>query len=168
MEYKFKSKIIKIEKYGKIFEVVETPLVVFERKKIYIPQLTRYWILDKSLHKAISRLEEKGYIRKFCNEITKDDNLFKYFKDLHELEIEERKRIYNTNYSHLNISYLTKSILDKNIGIGGIGNFREKPFKVKCLHLWTAYHLVDKRFENPIGKSVLENIYLSKFYNLRI
>jgi len=37
-------------------------------------------------------------------------------------------------------------------------NFWEKPFKIKCLHLWVAYHLGNKEFENFIGSYVLEKI----------
>jgi len=49
-------------------------------------------------------------------------------------------------------------LLNKDIGIGGIRNFRTKPFKVRCLHLWTAYHLGDEEFKNPIGEFVLSKI----------
>jgi len=154
-----KSKIHKIKYNGKIFEVVEDPLFIWDKKKkIYIPQPTRYWILNKRLRKAIGRLEEKGYIADFCKKITNNDELFDFFLKLHEKEVKKRIRLFNEEYSEFKDYPLASVILNKDIGIGGISNFRNKPFKVKCLHLWTAYHLANNEFQNPIGEFVLENI----------
>ncbi len=77
---------------------------------------------------------------------------------LHEKEIKKRREILKKKYSHLSNTKGFKVLLDTNIGIGGIRNFREKPFKLKCLHLWTAYHLGDTRFRNYIGEEVLKMI----------
>ena len=155
----FSSKVHSVEYKGKKFEIVEDPLFVWDKKKkIYIPQPTRYWILDKELRKAIGRLEEKGYIADFCKKITEDDNLFNFFLNLHEREVEKRIKLFNEQYKEFKDYPLASVILNKDIGIGGIGNFRNKPFKVKCLHLWTAYHLAEEEFKNPIGEFVLENL----------
>ena len=140
-------------------DVVSSQIIQFDKKKkIWVPQPTRFWILDKHLHKKISKLEEKGLIKKFEEDVSKDEKLFMFFVKLHEKEIEIRKRILEERFKHLSKTKAFKVLLDKNIGIGGIRDFRDKPFKVKCLHLWTAYHLGDKQFKNPIGEEVLKNI----------
>ncbi|WP_457640841.1 DUF501 domain-containing protein [Persephonella sp.] len=139
--------------------VEEQPLLIWDKKRgIYIPQPTRFWILDKKFHADISRLEEKGYIKYFSEKITDDEKLFVFFINLHRQEVKKRERILKENYPDLLDYPLTKVLLDKNLGIGGIRNFMNKPFKVKCLHLWTAYHLGDEGFKNPIGQFVLDNI----------
>ncbi len=122
-------------------------------KNLIIPQPTRFWILDKSLRSAISKLEEKGYIRQWEEKVSRDRQLFEFFVKLHQIEIEERRKI----IKDLELpEYVVKKLTQT--GIGGIEGFKKKPFKVKCLHLWTAYHLGDNRFKNPIGKFVLDKI----------
>ncbi|SNZ02793.1 hypothetical protein SAMN06265182_0212 [Persephonella hydrogeniphila] len=135
-------------------KVVENPPVIFDKKKkIFIPQPTRFWILDKELRKKISRLEEKGWIQKWEKKVTNDEKLFRFFISLHKKEIERRKKfLEEKEYPE----YIIKKLL--NTGIGGIESYNQKPFKVKCLHLWTAYHLGDPEFENPIGEWVLKEI----------
>ena len=135
-------------------KVVENPPVVFDKKKnMFIPQPTRFWILDRELRRKISKLEEKGWIKKWEDRITEDEDLFNFFVSLHKKEIEKRKKfLKEKKYPE----YVTKKLL--HTGIGGIENYDKKPFKVKCLHLWTAYHLADPEFENPIGEWVLEEI----------
>ncbi len=135
-------------------DVVENPPVIYDEKKgIYIPQPTRFWILNKDLRSKISKLEEKGWIKKWEEKITQDEKLFEFFVNLHKKEIEKRKKfIKGKSYP----DYVVKKLL--NTGIGGIQDFDKKPFKVKCLHLWTAYHLGDEDFKNPIGQFVLDNI----------
>ncbi|WP_456465411.1 DUF501 domain-containing protein [Persephonella sp.] len=135
-------------------DIVENPPVAYdEKKEIYIPQPTRFWILNKNLRSKISKLEEKGWIRKWEENITGDEELFNFFVNLHNKEIEKRKKfIKGKNLP----DYVAKKLL--NTGIGGIQDFEKKPFKVKCLHLWTAYHMGDPEFKNPIGEWVLEKI----------
>jgi len=143
----------------KSIDVYKQDIVVWDEKKgIYIPQPTRFWILDKRIRSRISKLEEKGFISYFSEKISSDDLLFKYFLKLHEIEIKERIEILNKKFFHLLSDPKLSVLLDKKVGIGGIRNFNKKPFKVKCLHLWTAYHSGDRRFENPIGEFVLKNI----------
>ncbi len=139
------------------FMIREQPLVIYSRKlKKHVPNPTRFWIVDKKLDKAISDLEAKGYIKKLSDIITSNELLFNQLIDLHRKEIEIRKKMLETYRDIPN--YMKKRLLDESVGIGGIEKFWEKPFKVKCLHLWTAYHLGDKRFENFIGYYVLKSI----------
>ena len=135
-------------------DVVENPPVIYDEKKgVYTPQPTRFWILNKDLRSKISKLEEKGWIKKWEEKITQDKKLFDFFVNLHKKEIEKRKKfIKGKKYP----DYVVKKLL--STGIGGIQDFDKKPFKVKCLHLWTAYHLGDEDFKNPIGQFVLDNI----------
>ena len=155
----FSSKEITVKYGGKFYKIVEDPLFIWDKKKkIYIPQPTRFWILDKELRKAIGRLEEKGYIAEFCKKITEDEDMFKFFVNLHKKEVQKRKELFEKYYKDFHNYPLSSVILNDDIGIGGIGNFKNKPFKVKCLHLWTAYHLGDKELQNPIGEFVLKNI----------
>ncbi|NPA12960.1 MAG: DUF501 domain-containing protein, partial [Aquificae bacterium] len=72
---------------------------------------------------------------------------------LHQREIQYRKKfLQDKDYPE----YVVKKLL--NTGIGGIQDYDKLPFKVKCLHLWTGYHLGDRNFKNPIGKEVLNLI----------
>ncbi len=142
-------------------EAVEVPIIQFdEKKKIWIPQPTRFWILDKTLHKAISKLEEKGLIKEWERKISEDSDLFDLFVSLHKKEVQKRKEILEKQYSYLENTKAYKILLDDNLGIGSIRNYKNKPFKVKCFHLWTAYHIGDKDLENPIGEFVLRNIQI--------
>ena len=144
-------------------EVVENPIVVFENG-IYRPEPTRFWILEPELKKAISKLEAEGYIKKWSEIITNDEELFNFFIKLHEKEVQKREEILKTQFPEIYKGegkwdkVCKRVLLNKDIGIGGIRNFRSKPFKVRCLHLWTAYHLGDEDFKNPIGEFVLERI----------
>ncbi len=136
--------------------------IIIEKNGRLIPNPTRFWILEKNFRKKISRLEEKGTIDKLSKEISKDDNLFRFFVNLHILETQIRKQILKERYPHIYSSKSRQAQIIKKVlletGIGGIGNFKTRPFKVKCLHLWTAYHLGDERFKNPIGEYVLSKI----------
>ncbi len=141
------------------FKAVENPILTFDKKKnIWIPQPTRFWILEKNLHKKISRLEEKGFIKYWEKKITDDEKLFQFFINLHKKEIQKRKSVLEKDFKHLRDTKSYNVLLDENLGIGSIRNFEKKPFKVKCLHLWTAYHLGDKDFQNPIGEFVLKRV----------
>ncbi|WP_457623745.1 DUF501 domain-containing protein [Persephonella sp.] len=143
----------------KSIDVVNQDLVIWdEKRKIYIPQPTRFWILDKNIRSKISKLEEIGYINYFSKEISSDERLFEFFINLHRRESNERIKILKEKFPKVFKEKRFSVLTDKNVGIGGIRNFTEKPFKVKCLHLWTAYHSGDSKFENPIGEFVLKNI----------
>lgn len=133
-------------------KVYEAKPVAYENGK-FVPQPTRFWILDKKLHSAISRLEEKGEISRWEEFISNDERLFEFFIKLHQKEIEYRKEfLKGRKYP----DYVIKKLL--TTGIGGIASYDRKPFKVKCLHLWTAYHLGNPQFKNPIGEYVIRKI----------
>ncbi len=146
--------------------VVRNPIVVYENG-IYRPEPTRFWILDRELRSAISILESEGWIRKLSEEITRDEEVFEFFLSLHEREVEKRREILEKEFPEVYKGegkwdkVCKRVLLDPNVGIGGIRNFRSKPFKVRCLHLWTAYHLGDEEFKNPIGEFVLSKILSS-------
>ncbi len=146
-----------------MIKVVETPIVIREGN-IYRPEPTRFWILDKKVRGDISKLEAEGWIKRFSKQITEDRDLFDFFMKLHEKEIRKREKILRDRFPFVlegNSKWdeiCRRVLLDKNIGIGGIRNFRSKPFKVRCLHLWTAYHVGDEEFKNPIGEFVLSKI----------
>ncbi len=144
-------------------QVVENPIVVFENG-IYRPEPTRFWILEPEFKAAVSKLESEGYIKKLSEEITKDEELFNFMVSLHEKEVRKREEILKRDFPDIYHGsgkwdlVCKRVLLNKDIGIGGIRNFRAKPFKVRCLHLWTAYHLGDEEFRNPIGEFVLSKI----------
>ncbi|EDP75916.1 DUF501 domain-containing protein [Hydrogenivirga sp. 128-5-R1-1] len=146
-----------------MLKVVENPIVVHENG-IYRPEPTRFWILDREFRSAVSRLESEGFIRMLSQEITEDEGLFDFLVKLHEREVRKReellKKLFPEVYEGSGRWDLAckKVLLNPEIGIGGIRNFRRKPFKVRCLHLWTAYHVGDEEFRNPIGEFVLSKI----------
>lgn len=143
--------------------VVENPIVVYEGN-IYRPEPTRFWILDKKLRGEISKIEAEGWIRRFSDMITADRDMFDFFVNLHEKEIEKRKMLLEENFPDVYNGdgkwdkVCKEVLLNPDIGLGGIRKFRSRPFKVRCLHLWTAYHLGDPEFRNPIGEFVLSKI----------
>ncbi len=143
--------------------MIENPIVVYE-KGIHRPEPTRFWILDKKVRGEISKLEAEGWIRRFSERITADEELFDFFVRLHEREVEVRRRILKERFPEVYEGegkwdlVCKRVLLDPDIGIGGIRRFRSRPFKVRCLHLWTAYHLGDERFRNPIGEFVLSKL----------
>ena len=120
------------------------------------PNPTRYWLYDKKLDSLISKLEARGDIKKLSKIITENDEIFNHLVQLHKKEIKNREIFVQNNPDIPEV--FKKALLDKSVGIGGIKNFWEKPFKIKCLHLWTAYHLGNKEFENFIGDYVLKEI----------
>lgn len=144
-------------------EAVENPIVVFE-KGIYRPEPTRFWILEPSLKAAISKLEAEGWIKRISAQITEDEETFNFMVKLHEREVKKREEILKRDFPQVYHGtgkwdlVCKRVLLDPNVGIGGIRNFRAKPFKVRCLHLWTAYHIGDEEFKNPIGEFVLSKI----------
>ncbi|NPB06794.1 MAG: DUF501 domain-containing protein [Aquificae bacterium] len=148
-------------------EAVETPLVIYENG-LYRPEPTRFWILDPELRKAISALESEGYIKYWSEKITHDPKLYEFFVKLHEKEVEKRKKLLKERFPEVFKGtgkwdlVCKRVLLNPEIGIGGIRNFRAKPFKVRCLHLWTAYHLGDEEFKNPIGEFVLSKVLTSQ------
>jgi len=124
-----------------------------KQKKIFHPQPTRFWIKEGWLRKSISKLEEKGLISWLERAITEKESTFNQMVLLHRKEIQIRKEL----LKNIEVpKYVREKLL--NTGIGGIQDFDKKPFKVKCLHLWTAYHIGDTRFKNPIGELVLDKI----------
>jgi len=139
--------------------IIEQPLIIYSRKnKAYIPNPNRFWLVDKKLDKAISSLEAQGYIKKISEIITNNELLFNELVNLHKKEVKVRKKLLEEKYNDAP-EFVKKRLLDEKVGIGGIENFWKKPFKVKCLHLWTAYHLSGKKFENFIGYYVLKLLH---------
>jgi len=135
-------------------KVIECSPVQFDKKrKIYIPQPTRFWIRDKQLKKEISKLEEKGWIQIWEDIITQNNHIFYIFIELHKKEIQIRQFIIKNKKLP---PYVRSKLL--TTGIGGIKDFDKKPFKIKCLHLWTGYHIGDSRFRNPLGEFVIKEI----------
>ncbi|WP_456382227.1 DUF501 domain-containing protein [Persephonella sp.] len=148
-----KTGLFDLEKNFSKMVIENHPIQIDSKKGIPVPQPTRFWITDGWLKKEISRLEEKGWIQKWEDMVTQDKSLFKQFIQLHRKEIEVRKSI----ISELHLpQYVVEKLM--TTGIGGIQEFDKKPFKVKCLHLWTAYHIGDPRFRNPLGEFVLNQI----------
>ncbi|WP_457601328.1 DUF501 domain-containing protein [Hydrogenivirga sp.] len=146
-----------------MLKVVENPIVVYENG-IHRPEPTRFWILDREFRSAVSRLESEGYIRKLSEEITQDEGLFNLLTGLHEREVSRRKEILERDFPEVLHGegkwdrVCREVLLNPDVGIGGIRKFRSKPFKVRCLHLWTAYHLGEEEFRNPIGEFVLSKL----------
>ncbi len=143
--------------YNNITMIYDLGYIIYSRvNKQKQPNPTRYWLYDKKLDRLISKLEEKGEIKKLSKIITENDEIFKNLVELHQKEIRNRKEFVKNNPDIPEV--FKKALLDETVGIGGIKNFWEKPFKVKCLHLWTAYHLGNEEFQNFIGEYVLRKI----------
>ncbi len=134
-------------------------LPIRKSKNKWIPEFTRYWIKrDTPLYIEISRLEAQGTIKKLEQEIRNNPELQQQLKELHKKEIEIRIKLLENFPDQEPFASLKQILKQRNIGLGGIRDWQEKQ-TIKCLHLWTAYHLLEpQNFRNFIGEYVLKFI----------
>ncbi len=143
--------------------LLTSPVLRFYKNR-WQPEFTRYWIVRESeLFRKISRLEAVGMIKILEEKIQKNKELQAELLRLHRKDLALRKELlHRFSYSDPIPSsreqeFLRQVLTDENIGLGGIRNW-QKHSHIKCLHLWTAYHLGNSEFKNFIGAFVLENI----------
>lgn len=132
-------KVAKFCSYG--FPQVIKSLPIKDEK----PFPTLNYLVCPYLIKEVSRLEEKGYIKKFQDEVEADKELREKLVNAHMKVIEERDKFFERD--DLKKYEQWRSVL-KNVGSGGIKDFS----KIKCLHLHLADFLAG--IENPIGEKV--------------
>ncbi|SHE59511.1 hypothetical protein SAMN02745164_00756 [Marinitoga hydrogenitolerans DSM 16785] len=105
------------------------------------PFPTLYWLTCPHLIKEVGKLESRGKIKEWENELKNNENLKKEYKNAHLEERKKRNKLLN------NEPLWVKKRLE-NIGIGGISNFES----IKCFHLQLASYLGGTK--NPIGERV--------------
>ena len=142
--------------------IFESPFIRWHKNR-WQPEFTRFWIVRHTpLHKAIARLEAQGAIHWWEQRLKTSKKLQSALHQLHKKEIHLRKNFLthwrNWMKKH-QWDYLISALEDENIGLGGIRNWQHS-HTIKCLHLWSAYHLCDERFQNPIGEWVMQQIGL--------
>ncbi len=115
------------------------------------PFPTIYWLTCPLLNKKIAILENQGWIRRFQEQISKD-NCFCKAVLAAQINYRETRKIMATDISELPL--FARETLDQT-GIGGVGDLS----KIKCLHAHYAHHLVSGA--NPIGRRIDE--LLGKF-----
>ena len=141
-------------------EIIQQNFFIFfpirKHKNKWIPEFTRYWIKRETrLYKEISRLEAQGTIKKLEAEIKNNIKLQQKLKQLHRKEIEIRIKLLDKFPDNEPFGTLKQILKQENIGLGGIRDWQQK-HTLKCLHLWTAYHLLEpQNFSNFIGEYVL-------------
>ncbi|AKI98085.1 DUF501 domain-containing protein [Kosmotoga pacifica] len=107
------------------------------------PFPTLFWLTCPLLSKEVSRLEEKGWIKRFEENLQNSEELFQRYLKAHRATIELKASLVKAN----NLKNWQKEAL-LGRGIGGIKNLKT----VKCLHLQLANYL--SGIKNPIGESV--------------
>ncbi len=145
--------------------LIQSPVIRYYKGR-WQPEFTRYWIVrDSELFKQISRLEAVGHIKLWEEKIRKNKELQAELLRLHRKDIALRKKLLQEFFQSeeapkidkKTFEYLQRILSDENIGLGGIRNWQNH-FHIKCLHLWTAYHLGSKEFENFLGEFVLRSL----------
>lgn len=99
------------------------------------PMPTRYWLVDRDLVRAVSRLEGGGGVRQAENEIAADR-----LAATHARYAAERDALIPADHSGPR-------------PFGGVGGTRRG---VKCLHTHLAHHLA--RGDDPVGEWVLARL----------
>lgn len=109
------------------------------------PFPTLNYLVCPYLVKEVSRLEEKGYIKKFEAIVLTDRQFRERLINAHKKVISEREKYFELE--NLKKFQNWKEHL-KNVGSGGIRDFT----KIKCLHLHLADYLAG--VDNPVGEKV--------------
>lgn len=115
------------------------------------PFPTIYWLTCPLLNKKVAILENQGWIRRFQEQISKD-NCFR--KAVLEAQINYRETRKKMAADISELPLFAQETLNQT-GIGGVGDLS----KIKCLHAHYAHHLVSGA--NPIGGRIDE--LLGKF-----
>ncbi|NPB05526.1 MAG: DUF501 domain-containing protein [Aquificae bacterium] len=131
-------KVVKLCRHG-FPQVLENPPLVDGK-----PFPTLFWLSCPHLVREVSKLEEKGWIRRFEERLRRDARFRGRYLKAHALERSLRKALLPPE-----LPYRLKLKLIKG-GIGGI----ESPLGVKCLHLHLASSMGG--IPDPIGKEVLK------------
>ena len=103
------------------------------------PFPTLYWLTCPHLRQEVSRLEEKGWIKRFEKRIEDSTTMRERMEKAHEEIKNRRERLIRDE----NLKRLLSEV-----GSGGIRDFT----KVKCLHLHLADYLAG--VDNPIGEEI--------------
>lgn len=124
-------------------------LLTLPYSKEYGVSPTIYWLSCPYLVKEVSRLEDKGLVKKYTVMLEKDsslkERLMKAHQDYAEVRIKllsDANRKYLADYNGAIIEVLSES---------GVGGIRDKK-GIKCLHTHLADYLVNK--ENPVGEQL--------------
>jgi len=109
------------------------------------PFPTLFWLTCPFLYKEVSRLEEKGWVKKFEDQLENSEEMLREYLRAHETT----RKLKESLLEGRDLKDWQKEALF-NRGIGGIRNLK----MVKCLHLQLANFLGG--IDNPIGKMVWE------------
>ncbi|MGK0499801.1 MAG: hypothetical protein ACJAYG_001446 [Oceanicoccus sp.] len=100
------------------------------------PFPTLYWLCSKDLHKAISRIEGRGWIKHIEARLRQEPDLADRYKQDHQRYIAHRwQAMHPDDKQRIEARELT-SLFDQ-YGIGGISKWHN----VRCLHMQYAHHL---------------------------
>ncbi|MCK4246702.1 DUF501 domain-containing protein [Candidatus Bipolaricaulota bacterium] len=114
------------------------------------PFPTLFWLTCLFLCRAVSQLENAGWIGQIERLLHRDGDLKRRMNEAHRAYIRERYELLSVeDRTNLVDMAASKTLLEK--GIGGISDFRY----VKCLHLHVAHALVRT---NPVGEIVLRHL----------
>ena len=114
------------------------------------PFPTLFWLTCLFLCRAVSQLENAGWIGQIERLLHRDGDLKRRMNKAHRTYIRERYELLSVeDRTNLVDMAASKTLLEK--GIGGISDFRY----VKCLHLHVAHALVRT---NPVGEIVLRHL----------
>jgi uncharacterized protein len=115
-----------------------------------------YWLSDKTLCKAIDKIESHGFVKELENLVIPfDEELKMKLKQNHLQYIEKRWSYFVKEHNLDSILPVYQDSL-KEKGIGGLSKFD----RVRCLHMHYAHYLVDG---NSIGELLEEKFNLRQY-----
>ena len=120
------------------------------------PFPTLYWLSHKTLHKEISKIESRGFIKHL------EKTILPLREDIQQQLLQDTRQYQRKRWSLLASFHDLESVSGpykkqlQTTGIGGLKDFT----KIKCLHLHYAHYLAHR---NIIGRIMEEEFHLSRF-----
>ena len=118
------------------------------------PFPTLYWLSSRDLSREIGRIEMTGWIKRFEDELAKDEDLRTRYLAQQQAYVDLRWALMDPS-DRARIESQGFSEMFRKVGIGGIASWD----KIRCLHMQYAHHLVA---ENLVGQR-LDDEFLSEF-----
>jgi uncharacterized protein len=126
--------------------VVNHPLPTPEENSVFP---TVFWLTCPAAVQRISRIEDRGYIRRIQTSVQESRDFFLDLQDAHLEYIYLRNSLLEPD-TRLELRRNRKSLAQslESTGIGGVADMRS----IKCLHTHYAHYLATRR--NPVGRLV--------------
>lgn len=151
------EKVTNYTKDGEPLVILTNPIIVDKRRTTndeqFEPFPTLYYLTYPPKVEAVSRLEDRSYIKKYEQKIQNNSDFRVDFLKAQREYIKER--IVSAGKEIDKLSPKKREVIEKT-GIGGVKDLT----KIKCLHSHYAHYLA--KGNNPVGKMVEEELRMIK------